>query len=234
MDAPNALVCAPEYRTSVARSQAVLVLLLFPELIRPRSLMKPQPAIRIFLPLTLLFLLACGPLTWPEGTKDQVNGERTEGPPIASRTAPIPGQLAGTIVGVHDGDTITLLTESRERHKIRMTGIDAPELGQDFGRRSKENLSGLLYSKEIVVLHENTDRNGRILGKIVMDGEDINLRQIEDGFAWYYKAFERDVAISDRPLYAAAETRARDAQKGLWSQIGHIPPWVYRKTKGTR
>ena len=59
-------------------------------------------------------------------------------------------QIEGRIVGVHDGDTITLLDADNRQHKIRLDGIDAPELGQPFGRASKQHLAELLANREAV------------------------------------------------------------------------------------
>jgi endonuclease YncB( thermonuclease family) len=56
---------------------------------------------------------------------------------IASASADI---LSGKVIGVSDGDTITLLDSNRQQHRIRLAGIDAPEKAQPFGQRSKQAL----------------------------------------------------------------------------------------------
>ena len=53
------------------------------------------------------------------------------------------------MVGVSDGDTITLLDDAKVQHKIRFAGIDAPEKGQAFGERSKQNLSALVFQRRV-------------------------------------------------------------------------------------
>ena len=137
-------------------------------------------------------------------------------------------ELVGKIVGVHDGDTVTLLDRNKVQYKIRLSGIDAPELGQDFGRRSKDNLAALIFGKDVLVIHDKLDRYGRVVGKIIFDNIDINLRQVEDGLAWHFKRYENEQSAEDRVTYSEAENRARSAKSGLWVQPNPEPPWERR------
>jgi endonuclease YncB( thermonuclease family) len=139
--------------------------------------------------------------------------------------------IEGRVVGVADGDTITVLDGSRTQHKIRLSGIDAPEKKQPFGQRSKESLSDLVYSKTVTVETDKTDRYGREVGKVLIDGSDANLVQVQRGFAWHYKAYEREQSANDRKAYADAENEAKAAQRGLWKDTAPVPPWDYRKAK---
>jgi endonuclease YncB( thermonuclease family) len=79
--------------------------------------------------------------------------------------------LLGRVVGVADGDTITVLDADRQQHKIRLQGIDAPEKAQPFGQRSKENLSRLVFNKEVRVEWKKRDRHKRIVGKVWVQPE---------------------------------------------------------------
>ena len=63
------------------------------------------------------------------------------------------------VVGVHDGDTLTALTADRTQLKVRLHGIDAPELGQPFGQASKRALSGLVFGKQVTLHTTGTDRS---------------------------------------------------------------------------
>jgi endonuclease YncB( thermonuclease family) len=80
--------------------------------------------------------------------------------------------LTGRVVGVTDGDTITVLDANRQQHKIRLGGIDAPEKAQPFGQRSKENLSRLVFNKEVQVDWTKRDRYQRIVGKVWVQPSD--------------------------------------------------------------
>lgn len=140
--------------------------------------------------------------------------------------------LQGKVVGITDGDTITLLDASKTQHKIRVAGIDAPEKKQPFGQRSKESLSELAFDKDITVEWSKKDRYGRTVGQIISKhGKDLNLEQIKRGMAWHYKKYESEQSPEDRKLYAAAEEEAKAKRVGLWSDPNPVPPWDYRKTK---
>jgi endonuclease YncB( thermonuclease family) len=75
---------------------------------------------------------------------------------------------------------------------------------------------------------DKTDKYGRILCKVLVDGHDENLEQIEAGFAWFYRHYENELSSEDRQSYEAAENNARIAQKGLWKDPAPTPPWEYR------
>jgi endonuclease YncB( thermonuclease family) len=136
--------------------------------------------------------------------------------------------ITGKVVGIHDGDTLTVLDTNRTQHQIRLNGVDAPELGQPFGQASKRNLSELIFGKTVNVETNKTDRYGRLVGLITFDGKDINLEQLRAGLAWYYKQYERDVAPDRRQNYADTERAARAAKRGLWADPAPVAPWDYR------
>ncbi|UUZ67376.1 thermonuclease family protein [Polaromonas sp. P2-4] len=139
--------------------------------------------------------------------------------------------ITGRVVGVADGDTVTVLDADKVQHKIRLSGIDAPEKKQDFGNSSKESLSDLVFSKAVTVETDKKDRYGREVGKVLVNGVDVNLEQVQRGFAWHYKAYEREQSANDRKLYDFAESEAKTARRGLWRDVHPVPPWEYRKAK---
>ena len=112
-------------------------------------------------------------------------------------------QTTGKVVRVSDGDTIAILDSSNAQLKIRLNKIDAPEKSQAFGQRSKQHLSDILFGKRVTVTWDATDRYGRILGTVWLDGRDINLQMVRDGFAWHYKRYD------STPAYAQASTASR-------------------------
>ncbi len=143
-------------------------------------------------------------------------------------------ELIGKVVRVADGDTITVLDAELQQHKIRLSGIDAPELKQAFGRVSKRHLSDLVTAKHVTVEWDKHDRYGRIVGKVLVDGRDVNLQQVEAGLAWHFKRYEMEQPAADRVVYSAAEQQARAARRGLWAQGPTVPPWEFRKTAKRR
>jgi len=139
--------------------------------------------------------------------------------------------LKGRVVGVADGDTITVLDANRMQHRIRLSGIDAPEKKQPFGQKSKQSLSDMVYRKEVGVLWEKKDRYGRILGKVLTPAGDVNLAQIKAGMAWHYKRYMADQPIKDQLFYADEEVTAKRTRKGLWSDDDPTPPWEWRRRR---
>jgi endonuclease YncB( thermonuclease family) len=136
--------------------------------------------------------------------------------------------LTGQVVGVADGDTITVLAASKSQHKIRLSGIDAPEKAQPFGQRSKQSLSDLVFGKTVRIDIGKTDRYGREVGKVLVDGIDANLVQVKRGMAWHYKAYQSEQSPDDRLTYAVAEKNAAAARLGLWHDIAPVAPWEWR------
>jgi endonuclease YncB( thermonuclease family) len=130
--------------------------------------------------------------------------------------------ITGQVVGVADGDTITLLDKDQGTTKIRLHQIDAPEKKQDFGQRSKQSLSALIYGKEVRIDVADIDKYGRTIGKIWLGPMDINLEQVKLGMAWVYDKYATE------PAYFAAERAARMSRIGLWNQPNPQPPWEYR------
>lgn len=143
-------------------------------------------------------------------------------------------EIEGRVVGVADGDTITVLDSKNERFKIRLTGIDAPEKKQAFGSRSREHLGKMLYGKVVVVDWKKRDRYQRILGKVLVNGTDANLEQIRSGLAWHYKKYKFEQSQSDRSLYSDAEKQAQIERRGLWGDKAPIAPWDFRHDRKFR
>jgi endonuclease YncB( thermonuclease family) len=141
--------------------------------------------------------------------------------------------VTGIVIGISDGDTLTLLDQHHDQHKVRLAGIDAPEKRQDFGQRAKQNLSAMAYGQQATVEGRKIDRYGRLIGKVIVGGTDVNLRQIEMGLAWHYKAYEREQMPGDRLAYAAAENAARSLRRGLWASPQPTPPWEFRRERAT-
>lgn len=135
------------------------------------------------------------------------------------------------VVGVTDGDTITVLTAARRQVKVRLHGIDAPESHQDYGTRSKQFTSERVFGKSVRVKVRDTDRYGRSVAEIVTaDGRSLNQEAERAGMAWWYRRY----APNDRTLQAFEE-EAQRAKRGLWADRTPIPPWEFRRNgRGNR
>lgn len=132
------------------------------------------------------------------------------------------------VVEVIDGDTVFVLDQFRSSRKIWLAGIDAPELDQPFGEESKIHLAQRVLGKLIEVEYLQRDRYGRIIGKLLKNGLDINLQQLNNGFAWHFKQAEIELTKLDYAIYRSAEKTAKSNGLGLWSFPTTIPPWEHR------
>jgi len=128
------------------------------------------------------------------------------------------------VVGVHDGDTLTCLDETNTQQKVRLAEIDAPELGQDYGKVSREALAEMVFGKTVTVTEEGKDRYGRWIAHVQVNGIDVNRQQVATGNAWHYADYSRD------PTLATLQTDAQTRRLGLWSQPEPVPPWDFRQT----
>lgn len=94
-------------------------------------------------------------------------------------------EVQGQVVKVADGDTITLKKTDGQTIRIRFLGIDAPEHDQAGGPASKAHLESLVAGRNVTVRYRNLDQYGRTVGKVLVDGKDINLSQLQTGNAWF-------------------------------------------------
>lgn len=89
----------------------------------------------------------------------------------------------------------------------------------------------MLFGKVVAIDFNKRDKYTRIIGKVILDGNDINLEQIKRGLAWHYKQYEKEQELADRSIYANEEYLARRDSKGLWADQNPVPPWEFRKNR---
>lgn len=142
-------------------------------------------------------------------------------------------ELKGRAIAVSDGDSITVMDVRRQTFKVRLSGIDAPELGQAFGLAAKRSLSTLLYGEDVAVSWHKVDRYGRLVGvvRLAQSNLDAGLRQLENGMAWFYTAYKHELPAELQRSYLDAETRAKSEALGLWGQPAPKAPWAYRQAR---
>jgi len=148
---------------------------------------------------------------------------------VLTATLAAASELRGVVVGVTDGDTITVLDDSRKQHKVRLAGIDAPEKHQAFADRARQYLSSLALKKQATLDCYKTDQYKRQVCRVWVERKDVALAQVQAGLAWHYKRFEKEQTPSERAAYARAETDARASRSGLWQAERPLPPWEFRR-----
>ena len=128
--------------------------------------------------------------------------------------------LSGKVISIHDGDTITIL-QNKQQIKVRLFGIDAPELKQPYGKKSKQFLANLIAGKVVEVEENGKDRYKRTIGIVYLGNTDINAQMVANGYAWAYRKFSKK--------YTAQESKAKSQKLGLWRDKEPVPPWEWRK-----
>lgn len=134
----------------------------------------------------------------------------------------------GRVVRVTDGDTLTVVTDTKRTIKVRLAGIDAPEKHQPFGKAAKAALSDLAYGRDVELEGAKVDREGHLVAKIQREGLDVSLELVRMGLAWWSPMRANEQSFEDREAYAAAEESAREAGRRLWSDFAAEPPWLFR------
>jgi endonuclease YncB( thermonuclease family) len=147
-------------------------------------------------------------------------------PSPATHTSIPHAVINGRVIHVSDGDSITVRA-GEVNMKVRLAQIDAPEQGQPWGTRAKQDLQGLVAGREVTFTVTDEDRYGRLVAQVQNNGVDVNRAMVARGAAWVYPAYATD------PGLVVVESDARARQAGLWSmpERERIPPWEYRRAK---
>lgn len=119
----------------------------------------------------------------------------------------------------------------KQAQNKRRSDLQGFELKQPFGSESRDALRLAVLNQSVAVDTNKQDRYGRAVGKVLLNGEDVNLKQVSAGLAWVYTDYIKELSVEDRQQHRAAETAANDAHIGLWQDEQPVAPWTYRKTK---
>ena len=136
---------------------------------------------------------------------------------------------------VLDGDTVVIMNTKNQRLLVRLLGIDAPELEQEFGAEAKKNLEGKLAGKKVRLAfepHGVPDAQGRILAKVLIDDMDISVEQVREGFAWYYEDHKERLGFLEIDELKQLQSAARKERIKLWQNSSPQAPWKFRKRLG--
>lgn len=130
----------------------------------------------------------------------------------------------GKVVGITDGDTITVLRD-RAEVKIRLHGIDTPEKKQPFGQAAKKATAQLTAGKIVDVDETDTDKYGRTVAIVTADSVNVNRTLVKNGYAWVYRKYCKQDFCND---WLDLEEKAKTARLGLWRDTNPEPPWDWR------
>jgi hypothetical protein len=131
-------------------------------------------------------------------------------PPAASAV-----QWVGTVVGIADGDTLTLLDSSKTPHRIRIDGIDAPERSQPYGQRARQSLADMAHGRGARAECARTDRYGRAVCRVTVDGLDVGLATAPRPGVALRQVRARTISRDAPPLRAGRSRRAHGSSRAM-------------------
>lgn len=132
-------------------------------------------------------------------------------------------EFEAQVIAVMDGDTVMVL-HNRQKLKVRLANIDAPELEQPYGKESRQALAEQVLKKQVRIKRKATDAYGRMIAEVSHGGQSVNEAQLRKGMAWEYSHFHRD------QRYVNLSQQARQSRRGLWAQNAEpMEPEKWRK-----
>jgi len=145
-------------------------------------------------------------------------------------------QFVGRVRSVSDGDNIVVEDADKQRNKVRLSGIDAPErdgqqgYGRPFAQRSRQNLSKLVYRGTVRVQWRTYDGFGRMIGRVWLGEVDAGLHQVCAGYAWVYREFVAEFTPDELQAYLDCEQTARAERRRLWRDSNPVASWEWRRS----
>lgn len=144
---------------------------------------------------------------------------------MAQTTLEQVGTKVGTVIAVHDGDTITVKV-GVDKVTVRLAEIDAPELKQPFGPEAQKVVSSKVLNKSVIVKIVTVDKYKRTVGEVIYGkSTSLNKYLVRNGWAWWYKQYSKD------NTYEMLQKNAQSKKLGLWKGATPEAPWVFRKKK---
>jgi len=143
-----------------------------------------------------------------------------------------PGTVEGKVVRIADGDTLTVATRDGTKVKVRLYGIDAPEVrheetpGQPGGVEARQALKALTLGRRVRVEVLEVDTHGRSVGIVSERGVNINVAMVREGWAWAYRRYLSAPYASE---FIDVEREARARRLGIWKRANPSPPWEFRR-----
>jgi endonuclease YncB( thermonuclease family) len=138
--------------------------------------------------------------------------------------------LTGKVIQVNDGDELTLFNLNRPV-RIKLIGIDAPEMDQAFGVTAKQHLADLVLDKQVIVEYSGISHNSSLIGRVLFNESDMNAQMIRDGAAWFDPRYKSQLSDTLNEIYYQSELAARNEKRGLWQSGDAVAPWEFVRAK---
>lgn len=131
-----------------------------------------------------------------------------------------------TVVRVSDGDSLIVVDSGQQKSRIRVYGIDCPEINQAGGKDAREYLADILLNAAVAIETVERDRYGRTVAFVYKGGRAVEELLLEKGLAWVYDKYCL-LPVCDR--YREIEHTSRELKIGLWASPDPVAPWEWRK-----
>ena len=180
--------------------------------------------------LTVVGALAIRPMQESISTHDERVAESglQTATPTEVRTIIEKQFTTGVVTRVVDGDTVEMEIDGKLVN-VRLFGIDAPEMSQPFGQKSKDFLARRILNEELIVIPRDVDSYDRLVAGLYRSSDkgisSISIGITYEGFGWAYREYLKE----ELEFYLLSETDARKHKRGLWVADAAVPPWVWRK-----
>ena len=138
--------------------------------------------------------------------------------------------LTGKVIEINDGDELTIFNLNRPV-RIKMIGMDAPEDDQLFGGIAKQHLADLVFDRVVIVEYLGIGQHTVLIGRVLLNGSDINAQMIRDGAAWFDPRYKTQLSDTVNEIYYQSELAARNEKRGLWQSGDAVAPWEFVKAK---
>ena len=144
--------------------------------------------------------------------------------------AAAPGDvLRARIVAYGSGTAFAVLDEQEKLKRVKLSGVDSPERTQRFGPQAQQLAGEWLGSGAVTIAIDKVDKEGRIYGRVTVDGRDVGLELIKAGMAWCDPADANELAAPVRERYDLECAEAKKHRRGLWIDANPRPPWEHRR-----
>ena len=141
--------------------------------------------------------------------------------------------LFGKVIEVNSGDVLTIFNLNRPV-RVKLLGVDAPEMNQAFGDVAKKHLADLVLDKSVLVEYSGIAADSSLSGRVLLNNADIGAQMIRDGAAWFDTNITNRLSVTDRDVYQQSEQAARNERRGLWQEENPIAPWEFVKAEAFR
>ena len=135
-------------------------------------------------------------------------------------------EFNGQVVRVVEGDTLEIMHLGKPE-RVRLHGVDCPEVGQPYGERARRYTSTHTLRKTVTVIVSDVDKDGQTVGQVILpDMSNLNIVLISAGLAWWH-----ETNAPEDKILMDVQASAKAGRRGLWADPDPLPPWEWKKDK---